>query len=231
MSLSGAHVLVTELPEPPPPSEELTAMIAKCAPVPLRRPGRELAIALGLFAIWAALLCAALGLRADLPALPLVRYLVGGLAWCAVVGLGVRIALAPAPGQVLPSLSIARLAAAFLPLGAAIAAVLLLVEAPSHAVQLEGPAALAKIVHCLSLGLGTAIVPLGWTVLRSRSRLLVGTAWTGAVLGVGAGALGALVLHVVCPVGGALHLVVGHVGSLVAGALLGAVVASRISRR
>ena len=28
MSLSGAHVVLTELPEPPPPSEELTAMIA-----------------------------------------------------------------------------------------------------------------------------------------------------------------------------------------------------------
>lgn len=231
MSLSGTHVVVTELPEPPPPSEKLAAMVAHGERVALRRPGGELALSLGLFSIWAALVCVALGLRADLSALPLVRYLAGGLAWCAVVAYALYIALAPAKGQVLPSWWAARRVAAFLPLGAATAALLLLVEAPNHTIQLGGAQALSKLVHCWSLGLGVALVPIAWTVLRSRARLLVGAAWIGATIGVAAGALGALVLHLVCPVGGALHLIVGHVGALVAGAVLGAVIGDRLANR
>jgi hypothetical protein len=80
------------------------------------------------------------------------------------------------------------------------------------------------------MGLGIGALPLLAVLLQVRRRLLIGRVVFGALLGVASGAIGALVLHAACPVGGWLHVLCGHVGALLAGQLLGAGAARLIAR-
>jgi hypothetical protein len=225
------RVIVSDELLPPSLSRELTQRVAAARPVALRRPGRELAVALFGLGIWAALVIAAFGLRLDLPELPSLRFAAGAIAWVAFVLYGATRLTMPRSGQVLPSSSAARTVALVLPpLSAALAAILL-VDAPGLTRHPVGEAALHFVLHCLSIGLVVAAVPLIILVVGVRARLWSATGWMGAVTGVLTGSLGALVLHFICPIGGALHMLLGHCGVLFAGALLGAGVARAAARR
>jgi hypothetical protein len=79
-----------------------------------------------------------------------------------------------------------------------------------------------RVAHCVGLGLalGAPLLLLGWwLVLR---RVPVGASPVGGALGAAAGLLAALVLHLVCPYGGAHHVTLGHASGIALLALAGA---------
>ncbi len=218
------------LPPAPPPSEELGAAVAHARPVRLWRPAREQAAAVLFCAAWALLVVGVIGPRADLPALPALRLYAGGLAWVLVVVAAVAVVTWPAGRQVLPHPGLVRLATIVLPILAAAAALLLLADAPGRTLEADPADAPLRIAHCLGSGLGIALLPLGVILVRARNRLIARPRWTGALVGVAAGSLSALVLHFACAYGGARHLLAGHGGALLVGALLGALVAPLVAR-
>lgn len=224
------NVVVTDAGQPSPPGAELAARIAGMRPVATRNALREAAWIAALGLGWTALLVAVLHPRSDLPALPMFRFGLGLASWAAVAMLGVTMVLRPERGQVLPSLAATRLTVLGLPLVAVTLALLFLVDAPSRTQHLEGAARDAKMLHCFALGIGAALLPLILLMIATR-RLPSGHGWIGAGLGVACGALGALMLHLVCPVGGAAHVLTGHASAMVGGGLLGALLARGISSR
>ena len=230
MTSHEPFVRVRDLPASPAPSAQLLALVAEARPVRARDLGREGAILVGGLAIWALLLVGAIGLRGDLPSLPIVRFFAGALAWAALLLVGLWMVLRPPRGQVLPSILAARVVALLLPIGAVAIAVALLVDAPGVTRHPGGAEAGRMIAHCLSLGLGIGVAPMLILLLQGRARLLAGRGALGAALGAATGALGALVLHVVCPVGGLAHILAGHAAVLVAGALVGAAAAHLVAR-
>jgi hypothetical protein len=117
-----------------------------------------------------------------------------------------------------------------LPLSAVAMAAGFLVDAPGHSVQLPSPQVLHFIFHCLGIGLGVSLLPVAVAIYLSRAQLVVGRGSMGAMFGVAAGMLAALVLHVVCPVAGMTHMLLGHAGGIVLAALIGAALARWVGR-
>jgi hypothetical protein len=167
-------------------------------------------------------------MRPDLPALPMLAYLASASGWTVAAMLALAIAMLPARAQVLPSLGRARAAMLALPLSAVAMAAGFLVDAPGHSVQTRHVQHF--VVHCLRIGLGVSLLPVAVAIYLSRARLVVGRGSTGALFGVAAGMLAALVLHVVCPIAGMTHMLLGHAGGIVLAALAGAALAGWVGR-
>jgi hypothetical protein len=70
---------------------------------------------------------------------------------------------------------------------------------------------------------------VGLLVLRRLAP--VGGARLGLALGAAGGALGGLVLHFICPIATAGHVVLGHVGGMAVAALLGTAALPLVRRR
>jgi len=140
------------------------------------------------------------------------------------------VVMLPAHAQVLPSLRRVRAALLALPLVAVVTAAWCLVDAPGDSVLAPSPQVLHFIVHCLGIGLGVSLLPVGAAIYVSRARLVAGCGSIGALFGVAAGMLAALVLQIVCPVGGMTHMLLGHAGGIVLAALLGTAIAQLVAR-
>jgi hypothetical protein len=80
----------------------------------------------------------------------------------------------------------------------------------------------AGILRCMTFGLMVALLPLTFALVALHRVLLVGSTRLMAAAGAAGGALGGLTLHVLCPVGGGLHVGLGHGGAVAVAALLGA---------
>jgi hypothetical protein len=218
-------------PTPPLPSERLRALVASGGAVRLRVPARELLLVALVFFAWGALVVAKLGMRRDLPALPMPPYLVSASSWALAAMLALVVVILPARGQVLPSLGRARAALIALPLFAAFVAAAFLVDAPGHSLLAPSSTVPHFIVHCLGIGLLVSLLPVAIAIYLSRAQLVVGDGSLGALFGVAAGLLAALVLHVVCPVAGMTHMLLGHAGGIVLAALIGTAIARFFARR
>jgi hypothetical protein len=205
--------LGSEVPAAPPLSDELARELAAMEPVRSRVPGLQLAVVLAVSLLYAVALIALSGIRRDLGELPWL-YLVGsGLLWLGSFAAILYLVVVPPRGHVMPR---PRTAAAV----AGIAALLivglglLMPVAGASDGGLRGP--------CARWGLAGAVVPIALAAVAVRGAIPVGSRWAAAALGAAGGALGGLVLHLHCPLGGALHLGVVHGGLVVIAALVSA---------
>jgi hypothetical protein len=212
-----------ELPDPPPPSEALLAAMGRLAPVRTRRPLRTFAVVAAASLAYAALWLVWFPPRKDLPFLPHVAWGALLLACLAAFVGTMAAAIVPRRGSVLPDAPRAGRFAILAALGLIALGLVAAPSAPGHSLIPVGPhEQMAGIFRCMTFGLMVALLPLTFALVASRRVLLVGSTRLMAAAGAAAGALGGLVLHVLCPVGGALHIGFGHGGAVAAAALIGA---------
>jgi hypothetical protein len=211
----------------PAPSPELLQAISGMKPVRTRSPHRILLVVVALWSLYGAIPLIAFRLRPDLPFLPAWWVAVVAVAWWAGFIATVVVALLPARGQVVPhggrALATALVvSAALIALGA-----LLPRDAPGHSIELP---LLIGIRNCGTFALMASILPVAIGLFASR-RVVVVRGWCiGAALGTGAGALSGLILHLLCPVGGAAHASLAHGGAVVMCGLIAALIAARVLR-
>jgi hypothetical protein len=210
------------LPTPPPPSPALERALAGLRPVGTRHPWRALGVVALLSLAWVTLWVTITPPRRDLPFLPRAWWLGVALLWLSGFLAPLAMTLLPRRGAVLPDAARAARTALVATLGLILVAVALTPTSSHTSVPDTLPECLHWTTHCLTRALSFASVPLVLTVLALRRVLLVGSARLVAAAGVAGGALGGLTLHVICPLGGALHLGCGHAGGMVIAALVGA---------
>jgi len=92
-------------------------------------------------------------------------------------------------------------------------------------------ALLDSCVHCAGYVAKVAAVFLLVGVLALRRLAPVGRSRLGMALGAAGGAMGGLVLVFLCPIGGAAHTVLGHVGGMALAAAAGALLLPGLLRR
>ena len=206
----------------PEPGAALRASLAQRQAVALRRPMAQVLRLVAAWGLWSAAVILFVGVRHDRAGLPGSALLGVAAAWTVLVAASIAALLLPPRGQVLPSLTRARVATLVVPLLGIGIALGLLVDAPGQTAHLAGAQAGLALVHCLGLGLVVTLPARMLAWVAARRLLPVGAIAGGAALGAVAGALGGLVLHLVCATGGPLHVGVGHAGGLVLGAALGA---------
>jgi Negative regulator of sigma F len=209
----------------PPPSAKLLDAVASMQPVRTRSPLRTVAVVVALWSVYGAIPLVAFRLRPDLPFLPRWWVIVVALAWWAGFMGPLVLALLPRRRQVLPDGDRALAAA----LAAAVALISLGVlftrDAPGH--SLSFPLHLG-MRNCLTFAVIASILPVTIGFVASRRVVTVGTWRIGAAFGAASGALAGLILHLLCPVGGAAHAALAHGGALVVCGLLGALIAPRV---
>jgi Negative regulator of sigma F len=221
-----------QLPTPPPPSPALRAIVAGVQPVQTRRPLRVLALLVGVSAVYLALWLTRFHHRRDLGYLPFTWWLFLGIAWIGGFVMPLALAVVPRRGAVLPDSARASTATF------AVAAVLLVLAfaftpaAPPHTYIPEGMHdSMAMIRHCMTVGLAFAIGPLAIGLVFLRRLLIVGGGRLMGAVGAAAGALAGLMLHIICPMGGALHVGFGHGGVVVIAGLLGGAIGYFVGKR
>ncbi|MEO6953660.1 MAG: NrsF family protein [Polyangia bacterium] len=205
---------------PPPPGDLLRAHLARGGAKKPRRPLRDALVwSLGA-AVVAIAMIAASGVRRDLVGVD-PRWLGLGLAWALVAVAGAVAAMLPRAGQVLPSARRARFIAAGSVVFLAFVTARFYYDSPLST-RYQGLSALHGIVHCGGLGvlMAAPLVGLAWALVIRR--VPISAPIIGAAFGAAAGAASGVVLNTICPVGGQLHALAGHVGVVVLGALLGA---------
>ncbi|HEX4458283.1 MAG TPA: NrsF family protein [Polyangia bacterium] len=221
-----------ELPTPPPPSPALRAIVSGVQPVRTRRPLRMFALLVGVSAVYLALWLTRFHHRRDLGYLPFTWWLFLGVAWIGGFVMPLAMAVVPRRGAVLPDGARASTATF------AVAAVLLVLAfaftpaAPPHTYIPQGAHdSMAMIRHCMTVGLAFAIGPLAIGLVFLRRLLIVGGGRLMAAVGAASGALAGLLLHIICPMGGALHVGFGHGGVVVIAGLLGGAIGYFVGKR
>jgi hypothetical protein len=222
-----ATLVEASLPAPP-PGPALLGALADLAPVRARVPRRALAAILAVGIVYPASVLVLNGPRRDLPFLPVAWVATMALLWAAGVLLPLGSAVLPRRGEVLPSAARAggaALAAAVVLLAAGLFATM---DAPGKTVV---PASSSRaILHCLKFGVAVTAPVLLVGAFALRSLHPIGAARVAAAVGAAGGALGGLTLHFLCPLGGGLHVGLAHAGSVVVGALAGALLVGRFVR-
>jgi hypothetical protein len=150
-----------------------------------------------------------------------------GAAWWTGFLVALAAAVVPLRGQVLPDGNRAVTSALAVAVGLMALNALLPRDAPGHSVTIP---LLIGMRNCLGFALVDSIVPVCVGLYALRRVALIGSWRIGAALGASAGALAGLILHLLCPVGGAAHLALAHAGAVVVCGLFGALVASRALR-
>ena len=83
---------------------------------------------------------------------------------------------------------------------------------------------------CAIVSAELAIGPLALGLLAFRRAFAAASAWRAAALGVACGALAAATMSLVCPLGNAAHVVLGHGGVMLLTGIVGAWLGPRICR-
>lgn len=201
----------------PPPSAALERALAELRPTRTRRPARVVVGVAAASLVYAAAAVWKLGLRSDLPQLPLVPFALHATAGLAAFVALLWSALVPPRGHVLPSGTTAARSTAVL-LGALLVLELVFTPRPLGGgapapLSLDG--SLVAAGRCLGTAFGV-VVPTVALGLWSLRRLLVTGGWRGLVaIGGAAGALGGLVLHLRCATSDAGHIGLVHGAALV----------------
>jgi hypothetical protein len=89
------------------------------------------------------------------------------------------------------------------------------------------------LAHGLRCFAWTAVYSLGPMALAAwafRRSFVAAPVWRSAALGMGCGAAGAATMSVVCSVGSAAHVLVGHGGMMLVGAVAGGLLGNRFGR-
>jgi hypothetical protein len=222
----------TSEPAPPPPGGTLLAAIEGMRPVRTRVPARSALLLGAVLAAVPVISLLAFGHRKDLSALPVWWVVATTLAWVAGVALALASATLPARGDVLPDTTKARrrtliVAAALMLMGLGAT-----VDAPGSTVMVE-PTFSAFIEawrRCFTFALIATLPALVAGGMLLRRLFPVGGRWAAAALGAAGGASAGLTLHLICPIGGGLHAGFAHAGGVAGGALLAAILLSRVLR-
>jgi hypothetical protein len=197
-------------------------------PVRTRSPVRTLAMVILVWSIYGAIPLVAFRLRPDLPFLPPVWVALTAVAWWLGFMVALVVALIPDKGQVLPNGDRAVFAAIFVAAAMISISAVYSADAPGHSLSL--PLAIG-MRNCMTFAVIASIVPVAVGFVVSRRVVIVGSFRIGAALGAGSGALAGLILHLLCPVGGAAHSALAHGGAVVVCSLLAAGIAPFILER
>lgn len=210
---------------PPPPSPRLLASVESMRPIRTRVPLRALlAVAAAAFVFPVAAL-AVYPLRADLGALPPLWLALIAVAWLAGFVLPLTFAVVPRPRQVLPDGMRAGNTALLTCLTLVLMGLLFTVDAPGATIlpKTTWDGFARQWWHCVSFSLKVSVPAIVVAAFALRW-VAVANAWRlGAAVGAAAGSLSGLVLHGLCPYGGAAHVGLAHGGGVVIGAVLGAI--------
>jgi hypothetical protein len=221
-----------QAPAPPPPSPTLRAIVAGTQPVRMRRPWRAFGLLVGASGVYLALWLTRFHHRRDLAYLPLTWWALLAVVWLGGFLLPLGLAILPRRGSVLPDGARASVVALTAAAALLVVGFLLTPTAPAHTLIPVGFARTSESIgHCLTLGLAVALGPLAAGLLALRPLLIVGGARLMGAVGAAAGALGGLLLHIICAVGGPMHVGFGHAGVVVAAGILGALVGLIVGRR
>ena len=221
-----------EIPVPP-PSPALLGMVHGDAgrAAQTRVPARTFALVVAAALVAVAAMVALTGVRTDLHDLSLVWFLGTACAWLAAFLVPLGIAILPRRGSVLADSGRAAIAAFAIPIAVTAMSFALRVDAPSTFIPAPDRQ-LHYIFNCLRAGIGGVAIPFAIAVFTlRRAAAPVRTVWIGAAAGAANGALAGLLLHAHCPIGGALHVVLGHAGASIVGAIVGAIVVPLIVGR
>ncbi len=214
-------------PEPPALSAELEGELAQLAPVPTRRPLRQLAILVVVSLVYASGLLFALTTRGDMLELPMGWLAGTALGWLFGFFIPCYLALVPRPGSVTPRWRVAAISVAITSVSFVLFGLAVHPKGPSS--EAYGTAYFHYGHTCLELGLATALVPIIIGAIFLRGALPVGSRWIAAALGAGGGCLGGLVLHLHCDIADGLHVGLVHGGVVIVAALLSAAIVPRAS--
>jgi hypothetical protein len=209
----------------PPPSATLLRAIADTKPVKTRVPLRELLLVLALTPAWGGAFFAVFRIRRDIPYLDMAWVVATAILWMAGILGPLVFAIMPRRGQVLPD---ARRAAVVAMLSALVLVGLCFafpVMSEEHSRIPKAGEHLHWLLHCLQMVGAIAAVPLLAAVLVLRRVGLVGGWRLGASVGAASGAFAGLMLEMLCPIGGAIHVGSAHGGGVVLMALVGALLA------
>jgi len=94
-------------------------------------------------------------------------------------------------------------------------------------------APLGELMHgvfCFNIALAWTLLPLIAAGFALRSTFVTRAVWRSALVGAGAGLIVAATSMLRCPLSGVLHNTLSHGGAVVASAILGALVLSRVTR-
>jgi hypothetical protein len=218
--------VVLDGPPAPPPGPALLEAMRDLRPVSPRVPARALAAILAVGLVYPMLVLILNGPRRDLPDLPVAWVAAMAVLWAAGVLVPLATAVLPARGEVLPSSARAAATAAAAAALLIAAGLFATVDAPGKTIIPPSRAAL----HCLKFGVAVAVPVLLVAAFALRGLHPIGGARVAAAVGAAGGALGGLALHFICPLGGSLHVGLGHAGSVLAAALLGALALPRFIR-
>jgi hypothetical protein len=89
------------------------------------------------------------------------------------------------------------------------------------------------VAHAFRCFVWTAVYSAGPMVLAMwafRRAFVAAAGWRSAALGMACGAIGALTMSLVCSVGSPAHVLVGHGGMMLVGAVVGALLGRRVGR-
>jgi hypothetical protein len=202
-------------------------------PARTRTPLLHLALVAAVGLVGPIAVVARWGPRRDLPYLPLPWLLLQLVLWAVAFIVPLALALVPPGKQVLPSG--ARAGRAGLLVVAALMAqgLLLTVSAPGHTI-VPAPtfaAFLARWRPCTTLGVELSLPVLVAGVIALRRVAVVASPGLGLALGAAGGALAGLTQQALCPVGGRLHVTLGHGGTVLIGALVGAALLPLLRKR
>ncbi len=209
---------------PPPPSNRLMAAMQQMQPVRTRSRWGAFAAVAAAGLVVAGIVLLRHALRRDLTALPVGWVVSAAAMWAAAFALPLRAALVPARGEVLPAPATGSRAGLGALAALAVFALCASVEAPGaslHPADLQ-MSLLGSAIHCGRTVLMLAVPSLLIGLAALRRLAPVGGTRVGLALGAAAGALGGLVLHFICPIANAGHVLLGHVGGMAVAALLGA---------
>ncbi len=224
----------TESIQLPPLSDDLGRRLAGMRPVRMRRPVLTVFFTAALALLWLVAVegwmrgHAMPGQRSMAPSLSThmtLPWIALAILWLVGFVAPLGAALLPVRNQVLPD---HRRATRWAWFGVA------LVLASGALVGLAIPdpitgSPLPALWGCLRVGLLVSAVPFLLGVMAVRRVALVGRTALGAALGAAAGAVGALILHCECSVGGPLHLALAHGGATVIWALVGLALGALLS--
>jgi hypothetical protein len=206
--------------EQPSPEIERSILALATETRPLMRLGRRRTIAIVFVVAMTAL--ATMRPRADLATLPLASMVLVTVivATLAFFGLGVATSIrrfTGAPARALLAIAI----------GAPLVYALATAARPVHGIA-EVP--VPPTWMCLAMAAMVAMAGLAALVAAFRYAVPVAPRARGAALGAAAGAWAGLAMHLRCPSGDPVHILVGHAVPIALVAMLGAVVAPRFVR-
>ena len=218
--------------EVPPPGAALLAEVGGMKAVRTRAPIRTLAAIAAVAAVVPVVSVVRLGLRSDLPALPLGWVVAMAVAWCMALLATLLPALLPRKGEVLADAGRAARFALIAGTSLIVLGLFATVDAPGHTRLPEATwQGFGRAWwHCIRFSLEVIAPVLAISALLLRRLFPAGGLRVAAALGAAGGMIGGLTLHFICPLGGALHVGLGHAGGVAIGALVGMLVLPRVLR-